>query len=153
MLEPGTEAPEIDLLDARGQRFRLSELRGIKNAVVYFYTADNTPVCTRQACAFRDAYEEFTDSNTEVIGISAQSVGSHQHFATKNALPFVLLSDIKREAQRAYDVKGFLGLLAGRITYVIDRSGVIRAATSDQFRGPYHVRKALQALRDLPAGN
>ena len=92
MLEAGVKAPEFKLLDKDGKEISLSDFKN-KKVVLYFYPRDNTPGCTKQACAFRDSYEEFTSKDVVVIGISKDSVKSHSNFATKHELPFILLSD------------------------------------------------------------
>lgn len=146
MLTIGSPAPEIDLLDQHGDRFRLSELRGKKNAVVFFYPADDTSICTKEACAFRDAYETFLNADTEVIGISAQDAASHQRFATKFSLPFRLLVDDNGAARKAYGVGRLFGLLQHRLSYVIDKKGMITATTRNMLDGELHVREALAAI-------
>lgn len=146
MLTVGSPAPEIALLDQHGDRFRLSELRGKKNAVVFFYPADDTSICTKEACAFRDAYETFVNADTEVVGISAQDAASHQRFATKFSLPFRLLVDDTGAARKAYGVGRLFGLLDHRLSYVIDKKGRITATTRSTLDGERHVREALAAI-------
>lgn len=149
MLTPGTPAPELELPDQHGRPFKLSALRGVKNVVLFFYPNDNGPVCTREACAFRDAYEDFKDTGTEVVGISVQDSASHAAFAGRYRLPFILLADVDETARNAYQVGRFLGIMRHRVTYVIDKQGIIRAATKDMLDGERHVREALEALRGL----
>ena len=130
MLMIDTKAPDFTLLDKSGQEITLSSFLG-KKIVLYFYPKDNTPGCTRQACAFAGAYEEFKSRDVVVIGISKDSVTSHQRFAEKYELPFILLSDPELQAIQAYDVwqekkmygKVSMGVI--RATYVIDENGVI----------------------------
>ena len=130
MLEPGTKAPDFTLQDKDGNEVSLSDFKGQK-IVLYFYPRDNTPGCSRQACAFADAYEEFTTLNICVIGISKDSIASHQRFAEKYNLPFILLSDPERQAIEAFDVwqekKNFGKISMGvvRTTYIIDENGII----------------------------
>lgn len=147
MLKPGDPAPDIALLDNNGKLCRLSSLRSQGPAVVYFYPKDDTPVCTRQACGFRDHYSEFTGLGAVVIGISTDDVASHRAFADRHKLPFILLSDPDNVAFRAFGLKSFLGLKE-RATFVIDGGGIIRAATQDRLNAGKHVRTALAALRD-----
>lgn len=131
MLHVGTKAPDFTLLDKDGKRVSLSDFLG-KKVVLYFYPRDNTPGCTRQACAFASAYEGFKAKNVEVIGISKDSVASHVKFAEKHGLPFVLLSDPDLAAIRAYDVWqekkqcGKVSMGVVRTTFVIDEEGNIR---------------------------
>ena len=133
MLEQGTRAPDFTLEDKDGQPVSLSDFRGRK-VVLYFYPRDNTPGCTRQACAFASSYDAFKAQNVAVIGVSRDSVTSHAKFAQKHGLPFVLLSDPELKAIQAYDVwkekklygKTSMGVV--RTTYVIDEDGVIQKA-------------------------
>ncbi len=130
MLQEGIKAPDFALKDKDGSLVSLSDFRG-KKVVVYFYPKDNTPGCTKQACAFREAYDGFKSDDIVVIGISKDSIQSHQKFAEKYELPFILLSDPELTAIRAYDVwkekklygKTSMGVM--RSTYVIDEEGII----------------------------
>lgn len=130
MLEVGTKAPDFTLPDKEGKMVSLSDFVG-KRVVLYFYPKDNTPGCTRQACAFAGAYEEFKTLDAVVIGVSKDSVASHQKFAEKYGLPFVLLSDPELTAIQAYGVwqekklYGKVSMGVVRSTYVIDKNGVI----------------------------
>ena len=130
MIEAGTKAPMFSLPDKEGKNISLSHFAG-KKVVLYFYPKDNTPGCTRQACAFRDNFEYFTKNDIIVIGISKDSIESHKKFAEKHSLPFILLSDPDLEAIKAYDVwkekvnfgKTSFGVI--RASYVIDENGII----------------------------
>ena len=130
MLARGEKAPDFTLLNQDGAEIRLSDYHG-KKVILYFYPKDNTPGCTRQACAFAQNYAQFAALNTVVIGISKDSVASHQKFAEKNGLPFILLSDPERLAIEAYDVwkekkqYGKVSMGVVRTTYVIDEHGCI----------------------------
>lgn len=130
MLEIGTKAPNFTLMDKDGNAVSLSDFLG-KRVVLYFYPKDNTPGCTRQACAFAASYDKFWSMDTVVIGISKDSVSSHQKFAEKYNLPFALLSDPDLTAIQAYDVwkekkqYGKVSMGVVRTTYVIDRQGNI----------------------------
>lgn len=130
MLEIGTKAPEFTLPDKDGNMVSLTDFAG-KKVVLYFYPRDNTPGCTRQACAFASAYEEFKNINAVVIGVSKDSVTSHQKFAEKHGLPFNLLSDPERSAIEAYGVwqekknYGKVSMGVVRSTFVIDENGVV----------------------------
>ena len=135
MLEIGTKAPDFALADKDGNTVKLSDFLG-KKVVVYFYPKDNTPGCTRQACAFAQNYEEFKKLNVVVIGISKDSVASHAKFAQKYGLPFLLLSDPELQAIRAYGVwqekklygKASMGVV--RTTYLIDETGNVEKVMS-----------------------
>ena len=130
LLTPGTPAPDFTLPDQNGNPVRLSDFRG-KTVVLYFYPKDNTPGCTRQACAFAAAYEAFRSRNAVVIGVSKDSTASHQRFAAKYDLPFVLLSDPERQAIEAYGVWqekkmcGKVSMGVVRTTFIIGPDGVI----------------------------
>ena len=130
MLEVGTKAPEFTLPDKDGNSVSLTDFAG-KKVVLYFYPKDNTPGCTRQACAFAGVYEEFKKINAVVIGISKDSVASHQKFAEKHGLPFILLSDPELTAIQAYGVwqekklYGKVSMGVVRSTFVIGENGVI----------------------------
>jgi thioredoxin-dependent peroxiredoxin len=117
--------------------------------VLFFYPKDNSLVCTREACAFRDAYEDFVAAGATVIGVSGDSAESHEQFASTNRLPFLLATDLDGALRRAFGVPKTLGLIPGRVTYVIDRQGVIRHVFNGQFAADRHVREALDAVRAL----
>ena len=133
MLEVGTKAPEFTLPDKDGNPVSLTDFAG-KKVVLYFYPKDNTPGCTRQACAFAGAYEEFKKINVVVIGVSKDSVASHQKFAEKHGLPFILLSDPELTAIQAYGVwqekklYGKVSMGVARSTFVINENGMIEKA-------------------------
>ena len=127
---------------------RLSTLRG-RWVVLYFYPKDETPGCTREACAFRDAYEDFKKVGAEVLGVSSDSPESHQKFAAKYRLPFLLLSDEGDRVRKLYGISSTLGILPGRVTFVIDPQGVVRHLFNSQFRPARHVAEALQKMKRL----
>ena len=130
MLEVNRKAPDFTLSDKDGRQVSLSDFLG-KKVVLYFYPKDNTPGCTRQACAFAAAYEQFKEQDVVVIGISKDSTASHQKFAQKYDLPFILLSDPELQAIQAYDVwqekklYGKVSMGVVRTTYIIDEQGNI----------------------------
>ena len=130
MIEAGMKAPDFTLKDRDGNEVSLSSFLG-KKVIVYFYPKDNTPGCTRQACAFAGAYDEFKKIDAEVIGISKDSAASHEKFAAKYSLPFILLSDPELEAIKAYGVwqekklYGKLSMGVVRSTFIIDENGIV----------------------------
>ena len=146
-LAVGDRAPDFALPDASGATIRLSDFRGKKAVVLYFYPKDDTPGCTKEACGFRDSYEEFAGAGAEVIGVSSDSGDSHRGFASKYKLPFTLLSDQGGKVRQQYGVPATLGLLPGRVTFVIDRDGVVRHVFNSQLAATRHVSEALGALR------
>jgi peroxiredoxin Q/BCP len=143
----GDEAPDFVLPDRTGKMVRLSEFRGRKAVVLYFYPKDDTPGCTKESCAFRDSYQDFQDTGAEVIGVSSDSAESHGRFAAKHRLPFTLLADQGAQVRKRYGVPATLGLLPGRVTFVIDRAGIVRHVFNSQFQATQHVSEALEALR------
>lgn len=147
-LKPGDPAPEFELPDQHGRPARLSDHRG-KNVIVFFYPRDDTPVCTKESCGFRDAYADFGQADAEVLGISADDVTSHARFAEKHHLPYRVLSDRDRAVARAFGVPQRLGLLPARMTFVIDREGVVRHVTHADLSADRHVQEALRAVRGL----
>ena len=145
----GDVAPDFTLPDQSGAPVRLGDLVGRKTVVLYFYPKDDTPGCTIEARAFRDSYEEFSAQGAQVVGVSSDSVRSHRRFAQRHDLPFLLLSDADGAVRRLYGVEKTLGLLPGRVTYVIDQTGVVRHVYSSQLRATRHPREALTVLSAL----
>jgi peroxiredoxin Q/BCP len=142
----GQTAPDFTLPDQDGTSLTLSSLKG-GWVVVYFYPKDDTPGCTAESCSFRDNFEDFTDAGARVIGISSDSVDSHKAFAQKHSLPFTLLADTDSSVRKAWGVSKTLGLLPGRVTYVIDPEGVVRHKFSSQFKPKSHIDEALGVIR------
>jgi len=143
----GDLAPDFTLPDQLGEPVRLGQLVGKKNVVLYFYPRDATPGCTAEARAFRDAYDTFAAADTEVVGVSSDSIQSHKRFAAKHQLQFKLLSDRDGAVRALYGVERTLGILPGRVTYVIDRDRVVQHVYSSQLAARRHVREARQALK------
>ncbi len=141
-------APDFTLTDDTGRPFTLSTLRGHKAVVLYFYPKDGTPGCTKEARAFRDLHEELQGAGAEIIGVSGDSPERHAHFKAKHMLPFKLLSDPDGRIRALYGVRFSLGLIPGRVTFVIDKNGLIRHSYNGQFNIGMHVsvsRMLLQA--------
>lgn len=146
----GDKAPIFSLQSEDGETVYLSGLIGKSPIVLYFYPKDYTAVCTKQACAFRDSFDEFRDiEGAIVLGISSDSVESHKHFADEYDLPFTLLSDPGGRVRKLYGVPKTLGLLPGRVTYVVDKEGVVRHIFSSQLDYKKHIEEALTALQSL----
>ncbi len=145
----GDVAPDFTLPDQSGTPVRLGDLVGEKTVVLYFYPKDETPGCTIEARAFRDSYEQFTAKDAQVVGVSSDSVRSHRRFARRHNLPFLLRSDADGAVRRLYGVEKTLGLLPGRVTYVIDHTGTVRHVYSSQLRATRHPREALMVLSAL----
>ena len=150
-IDVGDAAPDLELSTHGGEQITLADYQGKKAVVVFFYPKDGTPVCTKEACAFRDAYEDFVEAGAVVIGVSGDSATQHQAFASNHRLPFVLVSDTDGKARRAFGVPKSMGLLPGRVTYVIDKEGIVRHVFSSQFSSDRHVEEALEAIRKLEA--
>ncbi len=147
----GDTAPDFTLPSQSGESVSLKDFIGKKSVVLYFYPKDDTPGCTAEACAFRDSYEVFKDAGAEVIGVSDDSPDSHQKFAAKHRLPFILLSDSGKQLRKLYGVPSTLGLLPGRVTYVIDKTGVVRHIFNSQLNFKGHIEESLKTLQELQA--
>ncbi len=148
-LRVGDKAPDFELRDQYGAVVRLSTLLHEKPVVLFFYPKDGSPVCTREACAFRDAHEEFISAGAEVLGISIDGAESNEAFSKKHALPYRLLSDEKKEVLALYQIKMMLGFMPERVTFVIGKDGIIRHVYNALLRGAKHTEEALAALHKL----
>ncbi|WP_310559439.1 peroxiredoxin [Flavobacterium sp.] len=145
----GDKIPDFIAKDSTGNDFNSSSVIGKKPVVFYFYPKDNTPGCTAQACSFRDQYEDFKDLGAEVIGISSDSVQSHEKFAKRYKLPFLLLSDNDKKLRKLFGVKtNLFGLLPGRVTYVADKNGVIHLIF-DSLVATNHIPRALKIIKKM----
>ncbi len=149
MLKEGTPAPDFEAKLDNDAPFRLADYRGKKNVVLYFYPKDFTSGCTKEACAFRDNYEEVEQHNAVVVGVSSDQADSHQAFREKHNLPFPLIPDPEKQVIKLYDAGGFLGFITARVTYVIDKEGVIRAAFRHDFSISRHLTGVIEALRSI----
>ena len=150
-IQAGDKAPDFTLTSQSGEQVRLQDRIGERVVVLYFYPKDNTSGCTAEACAFRDSHEAFSDAGAEVIGVSSDSADKHVAFADRHKLPFTLLSDQGGRVRKAYGVPAVLGLLPGRVTYVIDRSGTVRHVFNSMTNIDGHVKEALEVVRQLQA--
>ncbi|TPE44484.1 peroxiredoxin [Pontibacter mangrovi] len=148
-IKVGDKVPDFELERQDGGFFRLYDLVGEKNIVLYFYPKDSTPGCTKQACQFRDQYEVFKEQGAEVVGISSDSVESHQKFEQSYKLPFTLLSDQGGQIRKLFGVPRKLGLLPGRVTYIIDQEGTVRYIFNSMTKPLEHVSTALEVLREI----
>ncbi len=149
-IKTGSTIPAFTLPDQNGNPFNIYSLIGKKNMVIYFYPKDDSPGCTAQACSFRDQFEVFTEADAVIIGISGQSVKSHKEFAEKHRLTFTLLSDTGNKVRSQFGVPtNLFGLLPGRVTYVVDKSGKVIYTFNSQLQTEKHVAEALRILKDL----
>ena len=142
----GDVAPDFTLPSQAGKTVSLHDFKGLKSVVLYFYPQDGTPVCTKESCAFRDQYEVFKQTGAEVIGVSSDDAESHKAFADKHSLPFPLLSDEGGRLRKLYGVPSTLGFLPGRVTYVIDKEGVVKYIFNSQLNFQGHVEESLKIL-------
>lgn len=149
MLKVGDRAPSFEGRDQKGNTVRSDELLKRGPVVLFFYPKDFTPGCTREACMFRDAYEELDGRGATIVGVSADSEESHVKFAERYKLPFSLLSDPSRDLSRRFEVVRPLGLGANRVTYVIDRDGVVRGVYHHEISMSAHVRDVQAAIDQL----
>ncbi len=149
VLKLGSEAPDFTLPSNKDTDFTLSKLRGHQTVVLYFYPKDETIGCTKEACSFRDNYTQFSEIGAEVVGVSSDSVQSHKSFADNHRLPFTLLSDEKQQVRKLYGANSRLGLFPGRVTFIIDKKGIIRHIFSSQIQPTKHIQEALQILKEI----
>ncbi len=145
----GDKAPDFTLSNQHGKKVNLYDLLGESPVVLFFYPKDNSPGCTAEACAFRDSYDVFKESGAEVIGISTDNVYSHLGFAQKHRLPYILLSDPIGRVRKLYEVPKTLGLMPGRVTYVVDKGRTIRQIFNSQFNVSKHIKEALRIVKEL----
>lgn len=151
-IEIGDAIPAFELRDQFGNLFNSKDWIGKEILVIYFYPKDDTPGCTKEACKFRDDFEDFKDLGAQVIGISSDSVDSHLKFAEKYALPFTLLSDVSGAVRKSFGVPtNLLGLIPGRVTYIVDYKGVVVGKYNSQMNAERHVSEALQVISRLVA--
>ena len=142
----GERAPEFELRDQNGAVVQLTGLRRQGPVVIFFYPKDDTTGCTKEACRFRDDFARFRQTGAQIVGISSDSVESHQRFAAKYALPYTLLSDPGGRARKLYGASSFFGLMPGRATFVIDREGIVRHVFSSQTKFEEHADEAFRGL-------
>jgi peroxiredoxin Q/BCP len=145
----GDIAPDFTLPSQIGDDVTLSEFFSKKNVVLYFYPKDETKGCTKEACTFRDNYEELTNLGAEVIGVSGQSVESHKSFASHYGLQFILLSDEGNKVRELYGVPSSMGIIPGRVTYIIDKKGIVRHIFNSQTQAQKHVEEAKKTLLEI----
>lgn len=150
-MKVGDRAPDFSLPDQNGEMVRFSEVAPGKSLVVFFYPKDGSPVCTREACSFRDSQHAFEKYDAQVIGVSSDSVESHRGFAEGNHLDFPLLSDEGGRVRGLWGVPATMGVFPGRVTYVIDREGVVRFVYGAQLAAGRHAREALEVVRKIQA--
>uniref|UniRef100_B8HSQ2 thioredoxin-dependent peroxiredoxin n=1 Tax=Cyanothece sp. (strain PCC 7425 / ATCC 29141) TaxID=395961 RepID=B8HSQ2_CYAP4 len=145
----GDRAPDFTLPSSSGANVSLADFIGKKPVVLYFYPKDETPGCTAQACTFRDEYAVFQDLGAEVLGVSSDSVEAHKKFIANHRLPFQLLSDTGAQLRKLYGVPATLGILPGRVTYIIDQAGIVRHIFNSQMNFKGHIEEAIAALKQL----
>lgn len=148
-LKVGNAAPDFKLKNQKGEEISLTQFKNKKSVVLYFYPKDETPGCTAEACAFRDSYGVFQKAGAEVIGVSADAEASHVQFAVHHRLPFQLLSDTDNKLRKAYGVNSTLGVIPGRVTFVIDKQGIIVHVFSSQMQATKHIEEALEAIKKM----
>jgi len=146
-LQVGDKIPNFTAIASDGSVFDSHVIIGKQAVVIYFYPKDDTQVCTEQACAFRDQYEDFKALGSEVIGVSSDSVASHQKFSKRYNLPFILLSDQDKKIRKLFGVPNdLLGLIPGRVTYVANKEGIIQLVFNSM-SGKIHIKKALAIIK------
>ena len=145
----GDHAPDFTATTQDGERVQLSDFVGKQGLVLFFYPKDGTAICTKEVCAFRDSYEKFTDAGVAVIGVSGDTEESHRDFIGQHKLSFPLISDRDGTLRKTFAVPLTMGLIPGRVTYVIDPDGIIRQIFSAQFVSNEHVQRALEAVNNF----
>jgi len=152
-LANGARAPEFSLANQDGQTVTLQSLLGKGPVVVYFYPKDETAGCTAEACAFRDSYDVFQQAGASVVGVSDDSVESHRGFASHHGLPFLLLSDTGGTLRNAFGVpRALFGMVPGRMTFVLDKDGVVRHSFNSSISFKKHVTEAVEVVKKLAQG-
>lgn len=147
-LKTGDKIPVFELKNQHGELVNITDFLGKKMLVIYFYPKNETAGCTKEACSFRDAYEDFVEAGAEVIGISSDSAESHNSFKNNHNLPFILLSDSKKEVQNLFGVpKSLFGILPGRVTYIVDKEGIVNHIFNSQLNVDKHISEALKIVR------
>lgn len=146
----GSTIPTFSLNNQEDEIIHIADYIGKHNLVIYFYPKNDTPGCTAEACSFRDEYEDFKLLNAEVIGISSDSPESHKNFAAKYNLSFILLSDKDDKLRKLFGVPtNFLGLLPGRVTYIVDKKGIVKHVFNSQLNAKKHVSEAKRILSEM----
>lgn len=147
-IEVGSKIPDFSLPDQNGNVLHIKDVIGKKNLVIYFYPKDDTPGCTKEACYFRDQYDVFNDADAMIIGISGQSVASHKEFEKKYRLNFTLLSDEENKVRKMFGAYS-LGVLPGRVTYIVDKTGTVVYTFDSQTEATKHVDEAMRVLKEI----
>ncbi len=149
-LKIGDKIPDFVLKDQNNVDFDIGHFRGKQIMVIYFYPKDDTPGCTTEACAFRDEFEIFTDLKVKVIGISSDHVSSHKKFANKYNLPFTLLADTDKKVQKLFGVpKSFLGMIPGRVTYIVNKEGEVVYIFNSMTKAEKHITESLSIIKEM----
>ena len=149
-IQIGDHCPAFSLPDSQGKQIHIDEYLGKKIMILFFYPKDDTPGCTKEACAFRDAYADFLDLGCEVFGISSDGGQSHQAFQQKYKLPYPLLSDTQKKVRQQFGVpKSLFGLIPGRVTYVVGLDGKVAGIFNSQTNPVGHIEEALRVVRNL----
>ena len=146
----GDKAPDFTLEDQHGRQISLHDFAGSKNVVVYFYPKDFTPGCTAETKSFSTVYEQMHGMGAEVLGISTAEVETHKEFADACGATFPLLADIGGQVRKLYDVQPSMWMIPGRVTFIIDKQGVVRHVFSSQTNTSGHVAEAIKALKAMP---
>ena len=148
-VKEGSYIPEFTLPDQNGRLFDIKSILGKKKLILYFYPKDHSSGCTKEACSFRDQYEDFKEAGAEVVGISSDDIESHKKFAAKHRLNFTLLSDQDGIVRKQFGVPtNFLGLIEGRVTYVVNKKGRVIHIFNSLWQASKHIEEALKALKD-----
>jgi peroxiredoxin Q/BCP len=145
----GENAPDFTLQNQDGTPVSLSDFKAKNNVVLFFYPKDFSPGCIKQVCSFRDSYEDFTEHGAVVLGVSSDSIASHKQFLDAHGLPFTLLSDPQGTIRSLYGATKAFGLVPGRYTFIIDRTGKVRHIFTSETNMQKHIDEALRVLREI----
>lgn len=148
-IKEGDKLPYFTLADQNNKSFSTKDYIGKQSMVIYFYPKDDTPGCTKEACKFRDEFEDFKNLNALVIGISSDSVESHKKFEEKYNLPFILLADVNNEIRKLFGVPKSLLFMPGRVTYIVNKEGVVTYVFNSQFGAEKHIDIAKKKLQEI----
>jgi peroxiredoxin Q/BCP len=146
----GDKAPDFVLPDQDNRPTHFADMLGKGAIILFFYPKDYSPGCTAEVCAFRDSFEAFNDAGATVIGVSADTSESHRGFADRNRLPFILLSDVEGSVHELYGVEKTFGIFRARVTFIIDKQGIVRHSFSSQLNIEKHIVDALQVIAHAP---
>ena len=149
-IKQGDKCPSFTLPNQKGEEVNIDDLVGKSNLVIFFYPKDESPGCTKQVCSFRDNYNDFLELGAEVIGISSNTEDQHKGFVENHNLPFTLLADTQKKVRKLFGVPSdLMGLIPGRVTYIIDKKGIVKGIFNSQLKFENHTSEAIKVLKNI----